>query len=168
MTEPLLAWAIAAFVALAAISMLMQALATARIYRTVREMQQQVSPLIPQAEATLESARRTLAESQAQMKEISTRAIAILDSTRTQLARVEEVVLDASARAKNQLERTEMVVEDTVTRVHETVAALHNGVLKPIKEVNGLAAGVRAGVLHLLKGQRPNVDRATQDEEMFI
>jgi hypothetical protein len=41
-------------------------------------------------------------------------------------------------------------------------------ILKPIREVNGLAAGIRAGVSHLMKGNRPNVAHATQDEEMFI
>lgn len=168
MTDPVLGYAIMAFVALAAISMLAQAIATMRVMRTVRELQQQVTPLIPRAEAALETARETLVEARGNLREISARTVAVLDNAKAQLARVEDVVTDAAARAKNQLERTEMVVEDTVSRVHETVAAVHSTILKPIREVNGLAAGIRAGVSQLFRRRREGLERVTQDEEMFI
>jgi hypothetical protein len=45
---------------------------------------------------------------------------------------------------------------------------MHNGVLKPLKEVQGVAAGVRAAFFFLLRGRRPNPSNATVDEEMFI
>jgi hypothetical protein len=150
MENPVLVWAIAAFVAMGATSMIIQAIASVGMYRAVRNLRAQVTPLIPRAEETLDAARD------------------VLRSARTQLIEVEAVVTDASSRARKQLERTEVVVEDTVTRVHETVSALQGTVMRPIREVNGLAAGVKAGVKTLFKGGRPNVDRATQDEEMFI
>ncbi len=168
METPLLSWAITVFVLMGAIAMIVQAVTTFYTYRTVRGLKDRVEPLIPRAEAALETARETLADSRAQINEISGRTLEILDSTKLQLARVEDVVLDAAGRAKNQLARTELIVEDTVTRVHETVSAVQGSILRRIREVNGLAAGVKAGVLHLLKGNRPSVDRATQDEEMFI
>jgi hypothetical protein len=40
--------------------------------------------------------------------------------------------------------------------------------MKPVREVSGLLAGVRAAFQTFLSGRRPAVDRATQDEEMFI
>jgi hypothetical protein len=150
MENPVLVWAIAAFVAMGAASMIIQAIASVGMYRAVRSLQARVTPLIPRAEETLDTARD------------------VLRSAKTQLIEVEAVVSDASRRTRKQLERTELVVEDTVARVHETVAALQGTVMRPIREVNGLAAGVKAGVKTLLKGARPNVDRATQDEEMFI
>ncbi|MCX6594090.1 MAG: hypothetical protein NTZ56_21465 [Acidobacteria bacterium] len=168
MNDPIMAWAVVAFVGLAALSMVVQAIATMKIKTMVGQLQRDLAPLLPQAEATIESARLAINDSRNQINEISVRSIAVLESAQLQLSRVEEVVLDAAARAKHQLERTEMVVEDTVTRVHETVAAVQGTILKPIREVNGLAAGIRAGVLHLMKGNRPNVAHATQDEEMFI
>jgi len=168
MNDPILGYAIAGFVALAALSMVVQAIAAMKIQRSVRELREQVSPLIPRAEAALEAARETIAESRTQIRDISSRTIRVLESTTTQLARVEEVVLDATSRAKHQLERTEMVVEDTVTRLHETVGAVQGTILKPIREVNGLAAGLRAGISHLFRGANPSPAHATQDEELFI
>jgi hypothetical protein len=42
-------------------------------------------------------------------------------------------------------------------------------VLRPVREVNGIAAGISAAVSTLVKGQRKSsVDAATQDEELFI
>jgi hypothetical protein len=41
-------------------------------------------------------------------------------------------------------------------------------VLKPLKEVQGVAAGVRAAFFFLLRGRRANPSSATVDEEMFI
>jgi hypothetical protein len=40
--------------------------------------------------------------------------------------------------------------------------------LKPIREIQGMTAGVRAAVQHFLRGGRPSVAQATQDDEMFI
>ena len=64
--------------------------------------------------------------------------------------------------------QAELVVEDTVGRVHETVGAVHNGLLAPVRQINGLAAGAKAAVGVFLKGGRPNVAEATQQDEMFI
>jgi hypothetical protein len=41
--------------------------------------------------------------------------------------------------------------------------------MRPVREVNGLAAGISAVVATLVKGaRRSSVDVATQDEELFI
>ncbi len=168
MEHPVLVWSIAGFVLLGAISMVIHAIASWRMYQAVRDIRGHIAPLVPEAKAVLASARETLEQSRTELTEISTRAKSALDSTKSQLALVEEIVVDATTRAKRQLERTELVVEDTVARVHDTVSAVQGSVLRPLREVNGLAAGVKAGVQQLFRGSRPAVDRATQDEEMFI
>jgi hypothetical protein len=85
-----------------------------------------------------------------------------------QMVVVEDVVGDAVGRAKVQMDRAELVLDDTLSRAHETVATLHNGVMRPLREINGLAAGLRAAFAALAQGSRPTPDRATSDEEMFI
>jgi hypothetical protein len=41
--------------------------------------------------------------------------------------------------------------------------------MRPVREVNGIAAGISAAVSTLVRGQhKSSVDSATQDEEMFI
>lgn len=169
MENQTLLWVIAGFVAIAGLSMFFQMVAMVGLYRQVKSMQEKVTPLIPRAESLLEQARATVESSHAEIKQISAKTNLILDSTKDQLSRVEAVVTDASSRAKIQLEKAEFVLDDTMTRVHETVAVLQGGVLKPLKEINGLVTGVRAGFGTLFQGsKRPSVVTATQDEEMFI
>ncbi|MBY0507536.1 MAG: hypothetical protein K2X03_26720 [Bryobacteraceae bacterium] len=166
-----LIWVMAGFVVLAGLSMFLQMVAMFGLYRQVKAMQEKVLPLIPRAETLLEQARAAVETSHAEIKQISAKTHLILDSTKTQLARVEDVVTDASSRAKVQLEKAEFVLDDTMSRVHETVAVLQGGVLRPLKEINGLVTGVRAGFGTFFAGsaqKRPSVAHATQDEEMFI
>jgi len=92
----------------------------------------------------------------------------IMDSARNQIAMVEEVVNEATARAKVQMERIELVLDDTINRAHETVATVHNGIMRPLQELNGIAVGVKAALAFLARNNRPSVAQATSDEEMFI
>jgi ABC-type transporter Mla subunit MlaD len=168
MSEITLLYVMAAFVIISAIALCIQAGMMAGIYKTTKQLQESINPLIPKVESLVEKANSTVEQSGRQITEITTRANDILDSTKRQLAMVEEVVGDAAARAKVQMERVELVIDDTLSRAHETVAVVHDGIMKPLREVNGIAAGVRAALGSLARGNRPTPDRATSDEEMFI
>jgi hypothetical protein len=151
-----------------AVAIVLQALLLFAIYRQTRALGERVSILVPKLESTLESAQRTLEQSRRQIAEVTTKANQVLDTAQVQLVRVDQVLEDVTARARAQLDHIEMVLDDTISRVHQTVTALHGAVLRPLKEVAGVAVGIRAAVAYLLKGGRPNVAQATQDDEMFI
>ena len=58
---------------------------------------------------------------------------------------------------------------NTVEQVEQVSQGVKRAVTRPVREVNGIAAGVAAAVSTLVKGPRKSsVDSATQDEEMFI
>lgn len=156
------------FIGLVAVSQAFQAIALMKMRRSAETLQQQVSAFLPRAQAVLEDAEKTLEQSRKQLTEVTQKANSVLDATRTQLATVETLLTDFSARAKVQLDRAEMVLDDTMGRVHETVATVHNGVMKPLREISGISAGIRAALGQLIKGGRPSVAQATSDEEMFI
>jgi ABC-type transporter Mla subunit MlaD len=168
MDQTTLLYVMTAFVIISAIALCIQAGMLAAMYKTTKAMQQSIQPLVPKVESLVDSATTTLEQSKQQIAEITERTNDILDSTKRQLAMVEEVVTDATARAKVQLERVEMVLDDTVSRAHETIATLHGGVMRPLREINGIAAGLRTALAFLARGNRPSVDRVTTDEEMFI
>jgi ABC-type transporter Mla subunit MlaD len=168
MNETTLLYVMTAFVIISAIALCIQAGMLAGIYKTTKALQEAINPLLPKVESLVAKANSTVEQSGKQITEITTRANDILDSTKRQLAIVEEVVGDAAGRAKVQMERVELVLDDTLSRAHETVAVVHDGIMRPLREVNGLAAGIRAAMGALARGNRPTVDRATSDEEMFI
>ena len=156
------------FVAITAISFAAQALAMMRLAQTTKEMKERVDAFLPKAEKLIQTAETTLTESKAQINEITVRANEILQITQTQMARVDDLMADASMRAKVQMDRAETVLENTLTRVNDTVNTVHGTILRPIREITGVAAGVKAAVGHLLKGAPANVAQVTTDEEMFI
>jgi ABC-type transporter Mla subunit MlaD len=175
MSETTLLYVMTAFVVISAIALCIQAGMLAAIYKTTKTLQEAVNPLLPKVERLVEKTNAVVEQSGPQIVEISTRANeilvstkAILDSTKRQVAIVEETVGDAAGRAKVQMDRVELVLDDTLSRAHETVAVFHDGVMRPLREINGLAAGIRAALAQLARGDRPTVDQATSDEEMFI
>jgi hypothetical protein len=156
------------FVGITAISFAAQAIAMMRLAKTTKEMKDRVDTFLPKAEKLIQTAESTLSESRAQIMEITTRANEILALTQTQVVRVDELMSDAAARAKVQIDRAELVLENTLTRVNDTVNTVHGSILRPVREISGVAAGVKAAVGHLLKGAPANVAQVTTEEEMFI
>lgn len=177
------------FVFLAAVAMCIQAAMLIGIWKTTKQLQQQATSVLPQvrsvlskAETTLEENRKNIADVTAKASEIAAKVNALTDTAnqiagkanemmdvgKVQMQRLDVVIADASERARVQLERAELVVDDTMSRVHQSVTAVHNGILKPVREIQGLTAGLRAMVQTLLRGGRPSVADATHDDEMFI
>ncbi len=168
MDQTTLLYVMTGFVIIAAIALCIQAGMLYGIARTTKSLQNQIQPLVPKVESLVDTTKTTVEQSRKQIAEITTKANEILESTKNQLAIIEEVVSDASTRAKVQLERVELVLDDTLSRAHQTVATVHEGIMKPLKEINGIAAGIKTALAYMARGNRPNVAQATSDEEMFI
>ncbi len=186
MNEMTLLYVMAAFVIISAIALCIQAGMLIGMYKTTKALQQVITPLVPKVDSLVTKTSAIVEKSSQQITAITTKANDILDSTKRQLAIVEDVLGDASVRAKRELatvedlvndaagrakmhmDRAELVIDDTLSRAHETVAVVHSGIMRPLREVNGIAAGIKAGFSAISRGNRPTVDRATSDEEMFI
>jgi len=138
------------------------------MYLAMSSIRKNLLDILPQAKSILAKTEATVDQSKKNVIQITEKANEIMDLAKSQMMKIDSVVTDASSRAKVQLERAEMVVDDTVTRVHSSVSAVHNGILRPIREINGVATGVRTAVQHFMRGNRPSVAQVTQDDEMFI
>lgn len=156
------------FVIVSAVAMCTQAFFLFGMYKAARAFQEKAVPLVPKMDALVESSRAAIDDSRRQIHEITVKTADILDITRKQLARVDEVLEDASGRARVQFDRAEMVIDDAMTRTQETVALVHSGIMKPLREIQGVTAGVRAALNFLMRGRNNGPVHATADEEMFI
>lgn len=161
-------------VIIGAIALIFQAAMLFGMYKTTRVLRDRLLLTLPKAEAlietskiAIESSKGVLEESRIAVGEIRAKSNTILDAGQRQMLQLETLVGDATDRASKQLAFAEAVVEDTLNRVESTVGMVHQGVLKPIRSITGLAAGVGAAVNYLLS-RRPNPHGATLDEEMFI
>jgi hypothetical protein len=156
------------FVACSAVALLMQAISLLGLFIVARDLRNKLMPLWPEIQHIVGVTRRTVERTEGQVEKIASTSVEILNTSKQQLAKIDELLTDATTRAKVQIEHAEMVIDDTMSRVQGTVVVVQRGVLRPIREVQGVLAGFRTALQHLGRGGRPTVDHATSDEEMFI
>ena len=175
MDQQTLLYVMTAFVAIAAIALLIQAGLLFAIFKSTKAVEQQaqrlvpkIDALLPKVDALVETSKVAVDDGRRQMAEISARTTEILDMTRTQLGRIDEFLEDAAGRARIQLDRAEMVLDDTMNRAQETVSLVHNGIMKPLRQIQGLTAGLQAALNFLLRRRNSGPVDVTVDEEMFI
>ena len=155
-------------VAVSAIALVIQMLILWGIYRTSRTMRERVLELSDRAEQSVKSASQELAETRAEVHKVIVKLGEVADSTKAQLVKVDETLTEMTTRARVQMDRVELALDDSLDRIQHAVTVVHNGVVKPVQQVTGVAAGVGAALHYFFRGGRPNVSEATMDEEMFI
>lgn len=167
MDQTTLLYIMAGAVCVSAVALVIQACLLFGMYRTTVTLQQRVLTVMPKVESLMDTSRIAIEESRATIAEIRVKSNLILDTGHRQIKQLESILNDAAERTTRQLAFAEAVVEDALGRVEDTVQLLHKGVLKPIRGITGIAAGVGAALQYLMR-RRPNPERATLDEEMFI
>jgi ABC-type transporter Mla subunit MlaD len=155
-------------VLISSIALLLSALASVGTYLAVRKLQSQVSPLVPQVTEFLVNSREALDEALKQFRETGEKTQAVLTDVQAEVASFSEARTDITNRLQAQVQRIELVLDDSLSNIQEVVSVVHGGVIKPIREVTGLLSGVRTAVRSFFGGRRPSVAQATQDEEIFI
>lgn len=155
-------------VIVAAIALVLQLGTLFAMFLMVKKLQTLIVGVWPQVEGIVAVTKRTTENVEKHVAKIGDSSTAILEVTRQQVSKIDDFLNDATTRAKVQIERAEMVLDDTMGRTQETVSIVQRTVLRPIREINGLLSGVKTTLSHLSRGGRPTVDHATADEEMFI
>ena len=153
---------------LAALSMIAQAFFAYGTWKTVQALRQRAEGLMNKADPIIDTAGRIIQDAKPKIEQLTAKALEVADLARVQVDRYDELLKDTADRARIQIERLDNVLSDTAVRVHETTSAVQSTILRPVREVNGVMSGVRAAIATLAKGNRASVERATQDEEMFI
>ena len=125
--------------------------------------------LVQSANQVTLSTNQVIQEMRPRIAHVSDEAASIVRSGREQVERMGDLLHDAGDRARARLEQVDNSVEKTVDQIEHVSGAVKSAVLRPVREVNGIAAGISAAVSTIVRGQRrSSVDSATQDEEMFI
>ena len=157
MDEHTLLVIMATFVAVAGVALGFQAATLFGIYRASKSTQETINRLAPKIETFVETSRAAIQDSRE-----------VLDATKQQLETIQDLVTDGAVRARRQMDHAELVLDDAMDRAQSTIAAVHKGVIKPIREINAVATGLRAAIHYFMRGTRPSPDQVTVDEEMFI
>jgi methyl-accepting chemotaxis protein len=155
----------------------MEALKSAKEAQTkVEPLVDRLGPMVDRFEAfvtsgttLVNSGNKVLEENRPRIADITAETLVIAKTARQQAERIGELIDDVNGRAKTRIAQIDQAVDHTVEQVEHASEAVKSAVLKPVKEVNGLVAGVKAALsTYAQGGNRNSPEHATQDEEMFI
>jgi hypothetical protein len=139
---------------------------------TIRNWCNRTGSLVEQisrnAEPVLRASRELLDESREKISSFTSNLNEISQLARNQMVRLDGLVKDTTERAQMQVVRLDHLIGDTMNRVEETTEAIQRGVLRPLHEVAAVVAGIQTTLEFLFNRRRKTVERATQDEELFI
>jgi ABC-type transporter Mla subunit MlaD len=183
MPEDVFRWVVAAGVAIACIAFVVQAvvlvtalLAAKKAQQAAKEAQGEVMPLVHRVENFFQTANdfvatagKLLEENRPRISSITADAASITKAAHEHAERIGELIDETSDIAKARIAQIDQTVGNAVEQVEHATESVKSAVLKPVKEVNGLVAGVKAAFsTYAQGGNRNSPEHATQDEEMFI
>ena len=130
---------------------------------------EKVGPVADHLSSVLANTSRIMEDLRPRLKEISADVAGITHTTREKVEHIGELLDDAGEKVTTRLGQIDEAVHHTVEQVEHAGDNVKRAVMRPVREVNGVAAGISAAVSTLVKRRRKSsVDAATQDEEMFI
>ncbi|HUE03777.1 MAG TPA: hypothetical protein VMR62_29745 [Bryobacteraceae bacterium] len=169
-------WVIAVAAVVACLAVLVQALILGAMYRALmeaqragKEAQTKFGPLVDRFDAFVTSGAKLLEDVGPRVVQITAESLRLVETARQHADRIGELVDDTSGRAKARIAQIDQTVEHAVQEVEHAGDAVKSVVMRPVKEVNGLVAGVKAALnTYAQGGNRNTPEHVTQDEEMFI
>jgi len=176
MPDDVFRWVIAVAVVLACLASVWQAILIAAMYRAGKEVQRagkdaqsRIGPMLERFDAILTTTGKMLDENRPRIADITAETLAVAKATRQQAERISELLNDANERAKARIAQIDRTVDQTVAQVEQASDAVKGVIMRPVREANGIIAGIKAAATTFAQGgRRPSPEHATQDEEMFI
>jgi methyl-accepting chemotaxis protein len=134
----------------------------------VGSVSDKIGSAVESARGIMDTAGQIIQDSRPRVAAVSSDVAGIARSGREQMELIGEVLQDITGRAHDRIEQIDQTVDNTVDQIGHLGDAVKRAAMRPVREVNGLAAGISAAISSLAKGRKSSVDSATQDEELFI
>ena len=158
------------FVGIAAVSILAQAAFTVGLFIGARKTQKKLLGLADDirlhALPIIISSREVVQDLSPKIKTVSENVTAIIGTLRTRAEQVGGLVGDVTERAQTQASRVDGIVRGTLDHLTTAVSAIEHGVSVPLRQVNGILSGLRAGV-EVLRSKTPT-GPLPPDDDLFV
>jgi len=175
MSEDTFRWVITGAVAIATLCILIMAGVAIALQRIVAKVQGKVNDLTDRVAPIIDTVRKIAADNAPKVNDMASSAQVIVANAKDisgevkdQAHRFAEVGKDIADRTRSRVARADAAVDETVEQMHVAGAQAKEAVMKPVREANAVAAGIRAAVGTYISGRRTPIDHIAQDEEMFI
>jgi hypothetical protein len=158
------------FIAIAAISILMQAGFTVAIFLGARKAQKKVTALADDvrlhALPAIMSSRELIQDLTPKLKSITENLTATTATLRSKTEQIGVVVGDVTERAHMQASRVDNMVKGTLDQLTLAVQAIEHGIAVPVRQVNGIINGLRAGV-DVMRSKAPS-NHLDPEDDLFV
>jgi ABC-type transporter Mla subunit MlaD len=158
------------FAAVITLSFVIQTILWAGMFAAVRKSQEKLHALIQDvrihALPVLNTTRAFMDDLSPQVKTIVSNVAETSDHVRNMSKQANGVVEDVAARAHAQAEHVDHMVQGTLDQISQAGCNLQHGVAAPMRRLNGIVNGVRAGWSVLRRKDPPGPDGS--DGDLFI
>jgi hypothetical protein len=143
---------------------------TARMEALATEVKSKALPTMDMVRGTMETVQGILVELRPKIDVISTNLSESSSLVRTQLSRIDATLTDALDRTRLQVIRADELLNRTMDKVEETSEVVHQTVISPLRQVNGLMNAIATGFEVFLgqKRRSPKNGGGVPQDEMFI
>jgi hypothetical protein len=157
------------FIAIAAVSILIQAGFTVAMFIGARKAQKKLMALADDvrlhAMPVIMSSREVIQDVAPKLKTITENLVATSTTLRAKAEQIGNMVGDVTNKAHAQASRVDGMVKSTLDHLTLAVHAIEHGVAAPVRQVNGILNGLRAGVDVMRKKTPNNLDR---EDDLFV
>jgi hypothetical protein len=158
------------FIAIAAVSILMQAGFTVGMFIAARKTQKKVMGLVDDvrlhALPAIIASRDVILDITPKLKIITENLTVVSTTLRAKTEKVGGLVGDVTDRAQVQAVRVDGMVKGTLDHLTSAVQAIEHGIAVPVRQVNGILSGLRAGVDVMRKKDVSN--HREPEDDLFV
>jgi hypothetical protein len=158
------------FIAIAAFSILMQAGFTVAMFIAARKTQKKVMGLAEDvrlhALPAIIASRDVIQDITPKLRIITENLTSISTTLRAKTEKVGGLVGDVTDRAQVQAVRVDGMVKGTLDHLTSAVQAIEHGIAVPVRQVNGILNGLRAGVDVMRKKNSSNHEEP--EDDLFV
>jgi hypothetical protein len=158
------------FIAIAAVSILMQAGFTVAMFVATRKAQKKIMTLADDvrlhALPAIMSSRELIQDVTPKLKLITENLTATTATLRAKTDQVGGLVSNVTERAQLQASRVDGMVKGTLDQLTNALHAIEQGVAVPVRQVSGILNGLRAGMDVMMKKNPTN--HLDPEEDLFV
>jgi hypothetical protein len=152
MPDDVFRWFVALGVLLAMIATVVQAVLFFVIYRISSKAVDKGLKIADRVEPMIDKANEIVAANAPKVTEIMSRAVEISHSATNAMATISDRVTRAIDAAERAVQKADEGIDAVVHKTEEAAGAVKDQVAKPVRNVRGVLAGVRAGLSSLRHG----------------
>jgi len=156
------------FTGVAAVALVGGMVSLIGIWISIRATQKRVVTFLDRWEPLADTAQKTLDDVRSESNKILKQVNELTVVAKTQVEKADATLDELSKTTQIQAQRIDQTIQILLERVQDTGLALQQSVLTPIKQIRAVGVGLAAMIDAISGRRRASVDRATQDEEMFI